>query len=327
MKQVPTLGLAHRQAPGQRGMTLIELMVAMTIGLFLMLVLSAAYLNGAQLFRTQNQLAEIQDNGRSAIEVLTREVRMAGYLGCVNETVAAPFTTIQGYDSLTDYGSTPAGAFTNPTGPVLVIRHGAYQSIPVTAATTATSVTAGPDVFGWNATTPQLLISDCVAATAFTASAINGTNASTTITAAAGTAIPAYDNTARVRPVETSTFFLATPTGHSQPSLYQRYSNGYVNQDLRVADNVGTWRLSYASGANDSQVDATAQSAQTVAASVGGWASVKSLRVDLSLISSKPVLSEPASYWFNFSATTPTDNYLRKEMASTLALRNRIQLP
>jgi type IV pilus assembly protein PilW len=311
---------------GQRGMTLIELMVAMTIGLFMMLILSTAYFNGAQLFQTQNQLAEIQDNGRAAMELLAKEVRMAGYLGCVNESSLAtpPFAAIQGYDDLTAYGSALNGAFSDAKGPVLVIRHGAYNSIPVTSATSA-SITAGPDVFAWKGTTPTLLISDCVAATSFTAGAVTGSNESLTVAPAAGTTIAgAFGSTARLRPVETSTFFLATPTGHSQPSLYQRYSNGYVNVDLRVADNVADWRLGYATGDEDSKVNATNQLASSITAT--DWAKVKALRVDLLLMGSRPVLSAPASYWFNFEAKTPTDTdkHMHKEMASTLALRNRI---
>jgi hypothetical protein len=206
---------------------------------------------------------------------------------------------------------------------VLVIRHGSYKSIPVTNAN-ANSITAGPDVFGWKGSKPTLLTSDCVAATEFDAGAITSAAQTTTIPPVNGATIAGtFSNTARVRPVETSTFFLATPTGHSHPSLYQRYSTGAVNVDLRVADNVAAWRLGYATGANDSKVDATDRVASLLAAA--DWANVKALRVDLLLIGSKPVLSGPASYWFNFSATTPTDNYLRKEMASTLALRNRIR--
>lgn len=324
MKKVH-IGRFQRQAPGQRGMTLIELMVAMTIGLFLMLVLSTAYLNAARLFRTQNQLAELQDNGRSAIEVLTKELRMVGYLGCVNEAslTPPPFTSIQGYDTKTGSGIASTADFTVvDTAPTLVIRHGSYQSMAVNSAD-ATSIKAGQDTFGWKGGTPQMLISDCAKASQFTAGAITVNGGITTIATAAGVG---FGDTARVRPVETSTFFLATPTGHSQPSLYQHYSNGYVDQYLRVADNVAQWHLSYATGADDSTVTATGQTAQTVADSDMGWASVKSVRVDLSLIGSKPVLSEPASYWFNFASQTPDDKNLRKEMASTLALRNRIQV-
>ena len=334
MMKLQISGRPHRQALGQRGMTLIELMVAMTIGLFLMLVLSAAYFNATQLFRTQNQLAELQDNGRSAIEVLTKELRMVGYLGCVNEAslVARPFESIQGFDSVTAaayvaaFGAAPAGAFAVvPAAPVLVIRHGSYQSIPVTGVTPA-NITAGPDTFGWDGGAPQMLISDCMQARQFVPTAIAGGRVNTIIATAAGAG---FTETARVRTVETSLFFLATPNGHSQPSLYQHFSNGDVNQYLRVADNVANWHLSYATVANvanDSTVDTTDQAAQTVTDSAGGWASVKSLRVDLLLMGSKPVLSDPASYWFNFAAATPADRFLRKEMASTLALRNRIQV-
>ncbi|MHB8828461.1 MAG: PilW family protein [Syntrophales bacterium] len=61
------------------GFTLIELMIAMAIGL---LILSASY----RVFETQNkilknqeQIVEMQQNVRAAMDMLTREVRMAGY--------------------------------------------------------------------------------------------------------------------------------------------------------------------------------------------------------------------------------------------------------
>jgi type IV pilus assembly protein PilW len=274
----------------------------------------------------QNHLAEMQDNGRSALEVLTREARMAGYLGCVNETSVAtpPFTSIKGYTTLTAYkADVPAGITSSDftvvsASNILVIRHGSYKSIPLTGANTTTSVSAGPDTYTWNGTTPTLLVSDCVAASQFTPTAITGSSTATSITTAS--VAGSYNSSARVRPVETSTFFLATPTGRAQPSLYQRYSDGYVNVDLRIADNVSQWDLTYAYGANDSKLDASEATASTVT----DWSQVKGMRVDLLLISSKPQLSAPATYFYNFSSNTPSDNYLRKEMSSTLAIRNRI---
>ncbi|MBW6485054.1 MAG: prepilin-type N-terminal cleavage/methylation domain-containing protein [Syntrophobacterales bacterium] len=61
------------------GFTLIELIIAMAIGL---LILSASY----RVFEVQNkilknqeQIVELQQNVRAAMEMVTREVRMAGY--------------------------------------------------------------------------------------------------------------------------------------------------------------------------------------------------------------------------------------------------------
>lgn len=324
-RQVHTVAVAPLSW-AQRGMTLVELMVAIAIGLFLSLVLYAAYMNSSRLFSLQDHLAEMQDSGRAAIEVLQRESRLIGYLGCVNESSLAtpPFTSLMGYESASSVvPAISSTEFSGVTGHALVIRHGAYKSLPLTATMTSnTSMTAGSDEFGWKGTTPTMLISDCVGAEQFTASAI--TAAGTTTTLSSGSPLGRlYTATARVRPVETSIFFLATPTGKSQPSLYQRLSNGYVNVDLRVADNVAEWKLSYATGTEDSKLSASGRKASDLAAAE--WKNVKSIRVDLLLISRKPTLDEPAGYWFDFAnVTSKTDRYLRKEMATTIAVRNRI---
>lgn len=63
----------------QSGLTLIELMIAMAIGLFLMAVVSMLFVNAKQTYRTQDNLARIQETGRFAMDILGRGIRDAGY--------------------------------------------------------------------------------------------------------------------------------------------------------------------------------------------------------------------------------------------------------
>ena len=63
----------------QRGLALVELMIAMAIGLFLLAGI-VSLLNGtSQVYRTVQGAAEVQETGRFAIEYLARNIRDAGF--------------------------------------------------------------------------------------------------------------------------------------------------------------------------------------------------------------------------------------------------------
>lgn len=64
------------------GFSLIEIMVALGISLFIMAGIGYVYINSKQTYRTQEQLSRLQENGRLAFEYLARDIRMAGYWGC-----------------------------------------------------------------------------------------------------------------------------------------------------------------------------------------------------------------------------------------------------
>ena len=71
-------------ASQQQGMSLIELMIAMTIGIFLVGAVFAVYLNGKQTFRTSETIARLQDDARYALTVIRNDVRLAGFWGLNN---------------------------------------------------------------------------------------------------------------------------------------------------------------------------------------------------------------------------------------------------
>jgi prepilin-type N-terminal cleavage/methylation domain-containing protein len=73
---------AHKQS----GMTLIELMVALAIGAFLMIGAITVFMQSRTTFRITESVARMQENARFAIEVLEPEIRMAGYRGLTATT-------------------------------------------------------------------------------------------------------------------------------------------------------------------------------------------------------------------------------------------------
>lgn len=71
----------------QSGLTLVELMVAMTIGIFLLGAVAALYVNTRGGFDYSNELARMQENGRFALDMISRDLRMAGFNGCGGDVI------------------------------------------------------------------------------------------------------------------------------------------------------------------------------------------------------------------------------------------------
>src|ERR1700690_167843 len=68
--------LPSRQA---RGFTLIELLIALLIGLFLLGALLTIVHSNRRVFSQQNELAQLQDNERMAMTMMTDVIQSAGY--------------------------------------------------------------------------------------------------------------------------------------------------------------------------------------------------------------------------------------------------------
>jgi type IV pilus assembly protein PilW len=66
----------HRQP--HRGVTLIELLVSMTIGLILMVAVIGAYIGASGAGRTAEAIGRMNEDGQQALTVLSQQLRMAG---------------------------------------------------------------------------------------------------------------------------------------------------------------------------------------------------------------------------------------------------------
>lgn len=73
---------ATRTHVHERGLTLVELLVAMLIGLFLIVGMSSIFLMNQQTYRTSNAVANVEDGSRIAFELMARDIRSAGSTGC-----------------------------------------------------------------------------------------------------------------------------------------------------------------------------------------------------------------------------------------------------
>ena len=66
----------------QKGLTLVELMIAMTISSILMIGISNIYSSSKQAYKINDEFSVLQENSRLAFRFLTQDIRMAGYVGC-----------------------------------------------------------------------------------------------------------------------------------------------------------------------------------------------------------------------------------------------------
>lgn len=76
----PPATAIHRQ----RGLTLVELMIALVLGLLVIAAATAVYLSNRRAYTVNSALSTIQSNARIAYELIARDIRQAGTTGCGN---------------------------------------------------------------------------------------------------------------------------------------------------------------------------------------------------------------------------------------------------
>ena len=115
----------HVARPAE-GFSLVELMVALALGLLLSIAMAYVYINSKTAFSRQQQLGSLQQSVRTAFEYLSGDARMVGHMGCYTglPTVAPGFNVdpalpatgaatnyaigVEGYE----YKNTTANAYT-----------------------------------------------------------------------------------------------------------------------------------------------------------------------------------------------------------------------
>ena len=106
-----------KQPPSsQTGLSLLELMIAMTLGLMITMTLGYILMGSRSTYRTQDASARVQDTGRFALEFIGRQLRAAGRIditplvsdGRTNVTLPTGWTAIAGTHGTAAIGETPA---------------------------------------------------------------------------------------------------------------------------------------------------------------------------------------------------------------------------
>jgi len=105
------------------GLSIVELLIAMVLGLTLAAGVTQIYVGTSTTERDQDARLRLQENGRFALNFLGNEIRMAGYLGCqgsiqgssANNTLDAPPNTLQPETGIQGWeaGGTAPGVINN----------------------------------------------------------------------------------------------------------------------------------------------------------------------------------------------------------------------
>ena len=80
----------------KNGVTLIELLIALAASAILTAVLYGTFIRHQKIYTTQDQVADMQQNVRIAMDQMTREIRMAGYGG----NILAIFGNVNGFTNI-----------------------------------------------------------------------------------------------------------------------------------------------------------------------------------------------------------------------------------
>lgn len=342
------------------GMTLVELMVGMAVGLFVATVAIATFVSTRTLNVVNASTTRQSENGRLAMELLTSDLRSSGFAGCrplaqredppvslLNGGIDQGFIT-EGNSGLRSYHGTGTGF--SPALPTILAGRGILTnndvvSVRVPADATALGVVA---TMGSTTASPQiqagvggpivqgdvLLIANCKAAAIFQVTSAPATTG-------------VLDHAAGTSPVPGNAGIDLQHSFRSDATVYRLQTRHYyiAPSVLRAGTN-SLWRLvvpATAGGDNPAEVaigvdrlvvtygvDTDASPDQNVnryldasAVAADGWDRVVSARVQM-VVSTPDDRMARANQTYRFAGAnvTATDRRLRTELSEVVTLRN-----
>ncbi|TCO76307.1 PilW family protein [Chromatocurvus halotolerans] len=84
IRERDTGGRRRLRVRAQGGFTLTELLISLVLGAFVIGGVLSVFLGGLETFRMTDSLSRMQESGRFAMELMRRDLREAGYVGCRN---------------------------------------------------------------------------------------------------------------------------------------------------------------------------------------------------------------------------------------------------
>jgi type IV pilus assembly protein PilW len=296
------------------GRSLIEVMIALALGLVILIAISSLFLTNRQTYRSTDDKARINEEGYLALSLISSNVRMAGFGNLLNPTarVTDPVTKLPSAVTITN--------FTNAAGVAPIVLQGCANGFVNTgAATVACTAGTGADailvryvVSADNANVSGAAPTDCLGA----AITITPATVSTSLKPAA----PAY--------YAVENRFFVQNSANGIPELYCRGNGGtvpgaaLVNPAQPLAENVELINITYGVS--------TTLGSQSVeryypANTVPDWNNVISARICLVVRSANDgITATPQSYRNCGDALVVAgDRRLRSVFSTTVVVRNR----
>ncbi len=237
----------------QQGLTIVELMVAMVIGLILILGATGVLLTNRQAFNATEGLSSIQDSSRIAVDMLARDLRAAGGHPCLavemNDYTSGGNVAAEIKAQLTQAGGINLAPGNNPVNRDAA--QNALQVVTITDTRTATAQT-GNDITVAN--TPALAAGDIIIACTGRAAYLLEVAAANAESISVVNIPPAIDLTGATiaSGLNTRLWYVGTNNDGRLNSLYLRIGNG---AGVEMVDNVvGLTTRSIGNGAVHAQL-------------------------------------------------------------------------
>lgn len=326
----------------QLGMTLIEIMIAMLVGAFLLGGVLQVFIGSKQTNRMQENLSRLQENGRFAIDLINHDIRMAGFQGCnsivnvpINSINALPIipasnTIITGNEAIPPIWTPalPAASVTPIAGTdVITLLHGnsCGGNLTVPMATTASNIQIAATNTCGIGVGSALLIADCANADIFLAAA--GT-VDPNITHAA-LSVP-YSSTAELFTYSENSYFINNGA-NGRPALW-RFDNAQAaggNNPVEFVEGIENMQVLYGEDTDllgtDGKCTICTPNYYVTANNVVDPSRVVSIRI--SLLAATPddnLTAQAVPYTYNGVTITPNDRRIRRVFTSTISIRNRL---
>lgn len=330
-----------------RGFTLVELMIAMLLGLFLTAGVLYVFTYNKTTYQVQEGLARVQETGRFLHFYLSRNIRMAGYSGCVgannltiNNLVDSPTEDMALDGSTSVTGSDGSGGVFTPAAPTALGGVAVLANTDILTLRFADPLNIKLQVPMNNPNNPLvvgnrygiaagdvIIVTDCevgdmvMAGASSNAAAITHTVANNTTNDLS----KIYTDEATIAKFQSYHYYLkdtgrTTTTGQAINALYQMDING---DEQELAEGVEDMQILYGVDANQDGTADTYSNAATIDAA-SNWPNVKSVRVNLLLSTVNEVSPSQQAYRYNgTTGINPGNNKLHREWRIHTTLRNR----
>jgi type IV pilus assembly protein PilW len=315
----------------QYGLSLVELMIAITLSLLLIAGVLQIFLSSKQTYSNNNALSRVQESGRFAMEFLTQDIRNIGYKGqCLGTPLNHGITNalwrldapIQGWNNITNKPTHVVGTPIAGTDMLLVKLAAGGPGLA-----TNRENTAGADTINLGASSSiskgaVTLISDAISCDLFINNALSNANSVAKNGAPAWT--HDYTVETEVLPLQNATYYIRANVGRP-PSL--------IRERLTVASEAPAWspaeelvdgiedmQILYGVAGPDKQVND-----YVTANSVKDWNEVVSVRLHILAVSTETnVTPENQVIAFNGANITIADRRLAQVFTTTIGIRNRL---
>lgn len=325
------------------GFTLVEVLVALTLGLFLTAGLIQLFVANSQTNRVAAASARIQENARFAMELLARDIRMAGYLGCassalqpdnnLNDSELFPYdfaTAVQGFEA-TGTGTWSPNLDSSIVGAldgrdVLTIRGIFEPELEITGSAaplsclTAALLVDDPSRLRL---ADIAIAGDCRNAAIFQITGLRGHEVAHRVARFSpgnfdDSLGACFDGGGNLGRLSTRTFFVAE-NDQGIPCLYRLDTSGSNDQTVELVEGVADMQILY--GLEITGEDPTSVDQYMPANLVPDWEGVASVRIEL-LISSTDDNLASDSRTREIAGTPTTDRRLYRTFNTTLGVRN-----